>query len=245
MSEKNTQISDTPDNDQEDQAPEQQVDNQPAQGSQSQGGGLTITPDQVMQHMGLRGNEMQPFSAAVKSCIHIIVDANTHPLFLEGLRGPGPITQKLADEARGLVLLVARQAKGAFPQMLYVPVGVYMIAWVANYLDKSGLAQVQNQDVGAATQMFVHDMVSMAQKQQPPGIVGGAQQSGAGPTGGAPGGQMPPQVPPGANGPASPQATPEPAPALPKMQATPQAAPGSNPPIGPMPRKGLVGANRA
>lgn len=182
-----------------------------------------LHPDNVMRSLKIPPDMMHPFTAAVKSCIHFCVGEQSQQLFLNALKGPGPISQKIADGTMHLLTIVMKQAGGQFPPQLFVPVGVYFISWAADYINKLGVAKVADKDIGMATQMFIQDVLNAsanAKKRQ--GLVGGAQQPQQ------PGGPQQGGQPPGG------QPMPQPGPAMAKMPPPPAAsAPGAQPQLGP------------
>jgi hypothetical protein len=185
-----------------------------------------IHPNNILKHMNVPAQFHQAFIGGVKSVMQFITNPTTHKYFLQGLTGPGPVAQKLAEGVEGMMLIIMHQAKGALPGEMYVPVGTYAISWVADYVRQAKLLPVTDKDVALALQMFIHSTFKSLKAAKDKGAPVDTPQAspGAAPAaGGPPGAGGPPQAPPG----------PQPGPAMPKMTAAPSQAPGSQPNMGP------------
>jgi len=208
-------------------------------GKQPPTGKGAIDPESVLQKLQIPQQFQQGFMGAVKACMHFVVTPATHQYFLNALKGPGPASQKIKEGVEQLLKIVVHQSKGQFPPQMYIPVGTYMITWVADYIRRAKLLPVTDQDVGLAVQMFMHTTLQGLDNAQKSGGVLGQKPAGGAPQPGqppAPGGAQPPAPPPG----------PQPGPAMPKMTAPPSEAPGANPNLGPGsapgPQQGLLQA---
>jgi hypothetical protein len=187
------------------------------------GGKSAIHPDSVLGSLKVPPQFNQAFIGATKSVMHFVTAPATHKMFLNGLAGPGPAAQKLAEGVENLLKIVVHQSKGQFPPNIYLAVGMYAISWIGDYVMKSKLLPVDEKDIATAMQMFLHTtFMGLKTAQQAP------------PAPKAPPGQ-PGQPGPGAPNTGSPTGAPmgQPGPALPKMTAAPAQAPGSQPNMGP------------
>jgi len=218
------------------------------------GGKSAVHPDSVVSNMKIPKDLAPRFIGGIQAVMHFVVDPNTHKLFLNALDGPGPAAQKLAEGVENLLKIIVHTSKGSLPPQMYLPVGIYAISWIADYVRRSKLLPLQDSDVAEAMQMFIHTtMMDLKGAQQAGGLIGGAQQGagqqqppgGSAPSAGGPRRVTPQQivqqhlqrmqgggVPPAAGG-GMPPPGPQPGPALPKMQAASVQAPGSNPNLGP------------
>lgn len=198
-----------------------------------------VHPDSVANSMKVPPQFQQAFIGGCKAVMHFVTDPKTHRLFLNGLAGPGPVEQKLSEGVINVLKFVVHFSKGQFPPQMYMPVGMWAISWIADYVRRSHLAPIEDADIGKAMQMFLHSTLEGLKN----GASGGLaihqanqarlnpQQLKHGP--GGPGGAPAPGGPPGQPGAPPAPPGPQPGPAMPKMTAPPQQAPGANPSLGP------------
>jgi len=188
-----------------------------------------VHPDNVLKNLKIDPQLSQGFIGGVKSVMQFVTDPKTHQLFLKELEGPGPASQKIAEAAEDILQIVIKHSNKQFPLQMYMPVGIYMVSWIADFVQRAKLLPVTEKDVALAMQMFIHSTVTGIQAAQQGGGLVGAAQQGAGQQ----------QPPAGAAPPAGPAAPgPQPGPALPKMAIAPAQAPGTNPNLGPGPAPG-------
>jgi hypothetical protein len=166
--------------------------------------------------MHIPGNQMPAFTNIVKAAIQFCTNPKTHQFVLQSLRGPGPVSQKLAKGVVSLMQILWHQSNNTFPPQMLIPASVYVLVWLAHFLVKSGLVQMDDKDLAQSIQMMMQETAWALQQAQNSGHHPGAPQPGQQPGGppagvGGPGASQGPAAgAPPAPGPASPAGGPQP-----------------------------------
>lgn len=158
------------------QAPE---DNAPEQSGAPGQSGLVLTPDAVEKHANIPPELQKQYKALIVAGKTIMYSPQTHDLMQQTLSGPDPMAKKLAMGITGLMVLIWNESKGSVNPKLVIPVATALMAEAVDYIEKTGMAQITNQDVSQALTL----MIPMIVKK-----IGGAGQNGATP---APNGATP------------------------------------------------------
>lgn len=97
----------------------------------------------------------------------IMYDKSTFHIFQAGLSKPGPLPEKLAKEAAGLVKILNERAKPAIPKNLIIPSAVMLLTEMADFMVKAKLATPTKEDIVAAIKMLVEIVMKLYGVQQP------------------------------------------------------------------------------
>lgn len=115
--------------------------------------------------------------------------------------GDGSMGERIGDGVFAIMGILLKESNGTLPPQLFIPAGVFMIAEAADFVEKSGLEEVNDEDIGEAMEEFIgltmkasgakgsdlqNALQSVTQKGQQTGAAPApAAQPAAQPTGGA------------------------------------------------------------
>lgn len=117
------------------------------------------------------GENFERFVLACKKVIY--ADAFKEDLMTQFTEEQDPVGELIAESAMFGVVTVFNESKGSFPGELMIPVGIFLVADVAEYVEQAGLAPVENEDIGKAMEHYIGLVMNFVESQQG----GGAQQT--------------------------------------------------------------------
>ena len=74
----------------------------------------------------------------------------TFPMLKQGMMKKGPLADKLAAEAVGIVKMLQDKANGSIPRQVLIPAASLLLVEIAKFMEDAGLAQPTPQDIKAA-----------------------------------------------------------------------------------------------
>lgn len=81
-----------------------------------------------------------------------------------------PVGQLVAESVFGVVGILIKESNNNLPPQLLIPVGVYLISDLADFVEQAGLAQLEDADIGQAMEQFIGLMLNLADGQQPEAV---------------------------------------------------------------------------
>lgn len=102
----------------------------------------------------------------VLGCLKLLFAKETHGFLVKGLKGPGPLPQKLATETVGVLkLFSSRVSGGQIPRRVLLPAASMVLLEVAKFAAKAGLAKPTGNDIKQAGNL----LPPLLMKAFPPG----------------------------------------------------------------------------
>ena len=98
----------------------------------------------------------------------IMYDKTVFETFKAGLMNPGPLPQKLATEAAGLIKIMNEHAKPGIPPAVIIPAATMLLMEMASFMAKAGMAQPSKQDVAAGIKLLVAMLLKLYGAQPAP-----------------------------------------------------------------------------
>lgn len=72
-----------------------------------------------------------------------------------GPGNPDPMGEKLASAAFVIIGSLFGESNGTLPPQLLVPAGVFLITDLADFIEQSGMAEVEDKELGQAMEMYI------------------------------------------------------------------------------------------
>ncbi len=117
--------------------------------------GDELTPDRVKGEIQMPPELQEAFTRMVIGGMKVMFDQKTHKMMLDQLRQQGPLGQRLGEGIAGLVLLLFKESNQTLPPQVLIPAGIELLMQAVEFLRKSGLEEVTNEDIGEGMRIFI------------------------------------------------------------------------------------------
>ena len=118
--------------------------------------------DSTEIRQGLRENVppqmREAYDKVVAAGMKIMFDKSTHHLMQEQMQAEGPIDDRLAEGVAGLMAMMLKNTKGAFPQQLIIPAGIELMLHAADFAAQAAGERIDAETMGSAIQKFVFNL---------------------------------------------------------------------------------------
>ena len=106
-----------------------------------------IDPKQVRAEMKLPPELQNAYDKVVVAGMKMMFSKETQGDMLKVLEQEGPMYQKLGEGVATLMLTMFMQSNQTMPPQVIIPAGIELLVQAADFIRKSGLGKVTNQDV--------------------------------------------------------------------------------------------------
>ena len=118
-----------------------------------------LTPDAVRKNMNLPPHLQNAFDRVATAGMKIMFDKETNKFMLKGFN-PNNVAEQLGNGMVVLISMLLEKSNNTMPPEIVIPVGIYLISQAADFYEKGGLADVKNEDIGNAIQIFIFQIIS-------------------------------------------------------------------------------------
>jgi len=126
-----------------------------------------LTPQAVRGKMNLPPELKDAYERVVLAGMKVMFDPSTHEMSMKAIQGPGPIDTRLARGVAALIGTLVKESNGTMPPPIIIPAGIELIAAAGDYLKKSGVEKVTDDDVAGAMADYVQIIFEQAGAQSP------------------------------------------------------------------------------
>lgn len=91
----------------------------------------------------------------VMAGMKLMYDKATRQFFVNGMKQEGPIADRLAMEAAGLIKMLDEKTHGAIPKAVIVPAAVALMMEMVRFMLESGIAKPKGTEIKEAMQKLV------------------------------------------------------------------------------------------
>lgn len=102
----------------------------------------------------------------------LMYDPKIFPTFEQGMQGDGPLPQKLAVQAVGLLKILMDKSNGTMPKNVLIPAAVALMLEMGDFLVKAKVARPTEDDMKQAVQLVIQMVMKVfggpAPGAQPP-----------------------------------------------------------------------------
>jgi hypothetical protein len=114
-----------------------------------------ITPEQVRKDMKLPPELQNAYERVVVAGMKMMFSKETSKYMLQQLEAPGPMAEKLGNGVAELMIALFMQSNKTMPPQVIIPAGTELVVQAADFIKKSGLAEVTNRDIGDGVQIMM------------------------------------------------------------------------------------------
>lgn len=114
-----------------------------------------ITPEQVRKDMKLPPELQNAYERVVVAGMKMMFSKETSKYMLQQLESPGSMAEKLGNGVAELMIALFMQSNKTMPPQVIIPAGTELVVQAADFIKKSGLAEVTNRDIGDGVQIMM------------------------------------------------------------------------------------------
>lgn len=114
-----------------------------------------ISPEQVRKDMKLPPELQQAYERVVVAGMKMMFSKETNKYMLKQLESEGSMAEKLGTGIAELMIALFLQSNKTMPPQVIIPAGTELLVQAADFINKSGLAEVTNRDVGDGIQVMM------------------------------------------------------------------------------------------
>lgn len=121
-----------------------------------------LTPEKVSASIKMPPELQEAYERVVVAGMKVMFDPKTHQMALEQLQGEGPISQRLGRAIAGMMILLFKESNNTMPPQVIIPAGTDLLVRAADFLKKSGIEQVTDEDIGEALNVMIETLLQGA-----------------------------------------------------------------------------------
>lgn len=119
-----------------------------------------MNPQELKSNFKVPPQLQNKFEAMVAACMKVLYsdtfkDALTSP-------GDGENAKDMAKAAFSILVLVNREFGGKLPGELFLPVGLYLIAEIADFTNQADVDKIDAAEIGQAMEIFIGILMKQA-----------------------------------------------------------------------------------
>lgn len=114
-----------------------------------------ISPEQVRKDMKLPPELQKAYERVVVAGMKMMFSKETNKYMLQQLEGEGSMAEKLGNGIAELMIALFMQSNKTMPPQVIIPAGTELLVQAADFIKKSELAPVTNQDIGDGVQTMM------------------------------------------------------------------------------------------
>lgn len=118
-----------------------------------------IDAEKIRAKIEVPQNLQEPYQRFVIAGLKVMFDEKTHQMMLDALKAEGPLGQKVGEGVAGLIMLLLSKSKGQPPMEILIPAGIEFVLQAFDYVEKTGMAQTTEGDVGTAMEVMIETLL--------------------------------------------------------------------------------------
>lgn len=122
-----------------------------------------LTPDKVRQSMQIPDEFREAYQKVVAAGMSVMFSDETNKTAIDSImKGDGPMPQRLGQSIAGLLGMMIKESNNTIPPQVIIPAGVELLIEAADFLRRSGLAPLSNEELGQAMEVMVSTVLEAA-----------------------------------------------------------------------------------
>lgn len=118
-----------------------------------EGGELNL--EAIQKNIKMPPELQEAYERVVVAGMKVMFSKESHQMMLKEIQGEGPVSEKLGKGIAGLMLLLFKESNETIPPQVIIPAGVELLVQAADFVKKSDIEQVTNEDIGNAIEVFI------------------------------------------------------------------------------------------
>lgn len=119
-----------------------------------------LTPENVQSTIEMPPELQEAYDRIVLAGMKVLFNEGTNRELLKRIEGPGPIGIRLGKGMATLMLLLFKQSNETMPPNVMIPAGIYLLAQAADFLKRSEVEEIDNEDIGDAMVEYINTLIT-------------------------------------------------------------------------------------
>ena len=119
-----------------------------------------LTPENVQATIEMPPELQEAYDRIVLAGMKVLFNEGTNRELLKRIEGPGPIGIRLGKGMATLMLLLFKQSNETMPPNVMIPAGIYLLAQAADFLKRSEVEEIDNEDIGDAMVEYINTLIT-------------------------------------------------------------------------------------
>ena len=117
--------------------------------------GDDLTQEAISSNIKMPPELQKAYDKVVIAGMKVMFSKETHRIMLKELQRGGPLADRLGKGIAGLMLLLFNESNKTMPPAVIIPAGMELMMQAVDFLRKSGLEKVTNQDIGDGMEQMI------------------------------------------------------------------------------------------
>jgi hypothetical protein len=117
--------------------------------------GDELTQEAISSNIKMPPELQKAYDKVVIAGMKVMFSKETHRIMLKELQRGGPLADRLGKGIAGLMLLLFNESNKTMPPAVIIPAGMELMMQAVDFLRKSGLEKVTNQDIGDGMEQMI------------------------------------------------------------------------------------------
>ena len=119
-----------------------------------------MNPQELKSNFKIPPQLQKKFESMVAACMKVLYSDAFKDVLVEP-SGPDA-AKEIAKGAFGILMLVQKEFQGKLPGELFLPVGLYLIAEIADFSNQAGVETVDAKTIGNSMELFIGLLMNKA-----------------------------------------------------------------------------------
>jgi hypothetical protein len=138
-----------------------------------------VNTEEIQNSIQLPPELQDAYDRVVAAGMKVLFSKETHASMLEQLEAPGDMPTKLGEGIARVIVFLFNESNGTMPQEVIVPAGILLVLKAAEFINKSNLGKVSDEEIGTAVEVMIDSLfeqfgedrsqldAALAQEEQP------------------------------------------------------------------------------
>lgn len=117
--------------------------------------GDELTLESVQKNIKMPPELQEAYERVVIAGMKVMFSKESHQIMLKEIQGEGEVSEKLGRGIAGLMLMLFKESNETMPPQVIIPAGVELLVQAADFVRKTGIDEVTNEDIGNGIEIFI------------------------------------------------------------------------------------------
>lgn len=114
-----------------------------------------LNPESIRRQIKMPAELQEAYERVVLAGMKVLFSKDSNHLLIEEIQGEGPVPKRLGEGVAGLMMLLFAESNQTIPPQVIVPAGTELMMQVVDFLKKTGVLKVTDQEIGAAMEIMI------------------------------------------------------------------------------------------
>lgn len=125
-----------------------------------------MSPQDIKTNFQIPPELKSKFESMVAACMKVLYSETFKNELVEPVESPEEMPGDLVEAALALIKIVDDEFKNKLPRDLFIPVGLYMIAEIADFMKQGGIYETPAEQLGQAMELYIGTLFKASQNTQ-------------------------------------------------------------------------------